>query len=65
MFYICKHLNIRARNLNMIIHFGYMITFDEMIHMIYEKIKLFVISILPPYAKFSVGLDFLKDIDID
>lgn len=49
----------------MIIHFGYMIIFDEMIHMIYEKIKLFVISILPPYAKFSVGLDFLKDIDID
>jgi len=25
-----------------------MITFDEMIHMIYEKIKSFVISILPP-----------------
>ena len=42
-----------------------MITFDEMIQMIYEKIKSFVISILPPYAKFSVGLDFLKDIDID
>lgn len=50
----------------MIIHFGYMITFDEMIQMIYEKIKSFVISILPPpYAKFSIGLDFLKDIDID
>ena len=43
-----------------------MITFDEMIHMIYEKIKSFVISILPPpYAEFSIGLDFFKDIDID
>lgn len=50
----------------MINQLGYMNVFNEMIHMVCGNIKPFVISILPsPYAKFSIGLDFLKDIDIN